>query len=69
MEKYTSITDYVYETTPIYRIPCTMERKMSTQRKVHNSALKGIRHKVNKSHKNSISQDAKNKSENIATGK
>ena len=37
--------------------------------KVHNSALKGIRHKVNKSHKSSISQDSKNKSENLATGK
>ena len=37
--------------------------------KVQNSAIKGIRHKVNKSHKSSISQDAKNKSESLATGK
>lgn len=45
------------------------ENEHPEKREVHNSAFKGIRHKVNKSHKNSISQDAKIKSQNIATEK
>lgn len=60
MGKYTSIEPCVWNYTniqnPMYN---GKENEHPEKWKVHNSALKGIRHKANKSHKSSISQDAK----------